>query len=335
MTSATTPRAERPGYRPFVTTVTGIAELSPHYVRVTLSGDTLSDFAPHGLDQRIKIVVPFDDGTVTDVGFDDETVLAAGSWYARWRELPDERRNPVRTYTVRAIRPERGEIDVDVVRHAAAPGTTLGPAARWIARAGIGDTLVVAGPDVRSPQSHIGIDWHPGDATRVLIAGDETAVPAALGILEALPAGVRADVLLEIPSSADALPVRTSADVRVTWLARDAADAPASSSAPGTPDDASVPGRRLAAALERWAAENPDAYAPALGARERLDDVDVDVDLIWDSPGEAPRRGFYAWLAGERAAIKRMRRHLVTETGIDRTAVAFMGYWRLGRAENA
>jgi hypothetical protein len=28
-----------------------------------------------------------------------------------------------------------------------------------------------------------------------------------------------------------------------------------------------------------------------------------------------------------------LRRHLVTERGLDRRSVAFMGYWRLGRAE--
>ena len=37
--------------------------------------------------------------------------------------------------------------------------------------------------------------------------------------------------------------------------------------------------------------------------------------------------------AGEAAAVRAMRRHLVGERGIDRRAVAFMGYWRLGRAE--
>ncbi|WP_345409229.1 SIP domain-containing protein [Nonomuraea salmonea] len=42
----------------------------------------------------------------------------------------------------------------------------------------------------------------------------------------------------------------------------------------------------------------------------------------------------YAWLAGEAGVIKTLRRHLVAERGMDRRAVAFMGYWRHGRAEN-
>ncbi|WP_041574038.1 SIP domain-containing protein [Cellulomonas gilvus] len=41
----------------------------------------------------------------------------------------------------------------------------------------------------------------------------------------------------------------------------------------------------------------------------------------------------YAWLAGESGVIRGLRRHLVTELGIDRKSVAFMGYWRQGRSE--
>jgi NADPH-dependent ferric siderophore reductase len=40
-----------------------------------------------------------------------------------------------------------------------------------------------------------------------------------------------------------------------------------------------------------------------------------------------------AWLAGEAGVIRTLRRHLVGERGVDRKAVAFMGYWRKGRAE--
>lgn len=41
----------------------------------------------------------------------------------------------------------------------------------------------------------------------------------------------------------------------------------------------------------------------------------------------------YAWFAGEAGVIKTLRRHLVTHRGVDRKSVAFMGYWRRGRAE--
>ena len=79
--------------------------------------------------------------------------------------------------------------------------------------------------------------------------------------------------------------------------------------------------------------EQVDAWAPA----------DIDPDL-WETPtyssagesveGVATRaRQRYAWIAGEAGMVKALRRFLVTDAGLDRRQVAFMGYWRLGRAE--
>jgi NADPH-dependent ferric siderophore reductase len=63
-----------------------------------------------------------------------------------------------------------------------------------------------------------------------------------------------------------------------------------------------------------------------------VEDVDVDRELLWDVP-ESAQDGVYAWLAGEAGVIRTLRRYLVTERGMDRRSVAFMGYWRLGRAD--
>jgi len=41
-----------------------------------------------------------------------------------------------------------------------------------------------------------------------------------------------------------------------------------------------------------------------------------------------------AWIAGEAGCIKELRRYLVRDAGLDRHDVAFMGYWRTGKAEN-
>ncbi|MDN6555606.1 MAG: siderophore-interacting protein, partial [Acidipropionibacterium acidipropionici] len=57
-------------------------------------------------------------------------------------------------------------------------------------------------------------------------------------------------------------------------------------------------------------------------------------DLLWEAPPAAPGAQFYAWIAGEAAAVRTLRRILVAEHGVDRSRVAFMGYWRQGRAEN-
>ncbi|WP_448699609.1 SIP domain-containing protein [Streptomyces avidinii] len=43
----------------------------------------------------------------------------------------------------------------------------------------------------------------------------------------------------------------------------------------------------------------------------------------------------YAWLAGEAATIRSVRRHFVQERSVDRRAVRFTGYWRLARARSS
>ncbi|HYJ68440.1 MAG TPA: siderophore-interacting protein [Nocardioidaceae bacterium] len=64
------------------------------------------------------------------------------------------------------------------------------------------------------------------------------------------------------------------------------------------------------------------------------DSEDVDVgSLVIDAVqsatlGEA--RDGYAWVAGESGLIRRVRRHLVNQRGMAKSAVYFCGYWRRG-----
>lgn len=302
-------RDARPAYRPFEVVVARVATLTPGFVRVTFTGEQLEHFGTAGLDQRVKLVFP-----LPGLGWGDPEFLTGDpvEWYSRWRGLPEARRNPFRTYTVRRVDQAARELDVDFAVHVGE-----GPAVQWLASARPGDELVVVGPDDRSEQYRLGLDWHPGDATSVLLVGDETAAPAVAGILESLPAGITARVLLEVPDDGFPLELTTRADARITWLTR----------------DGGVHGSRLEPALREWLASDRAAYAPALtGARQTIDEIDVDAEILWDSVEDGPG-AFYAWLAGESAAIKTLRRVLVTEAGVDRKRVAFMGYWRHGVAE--
>lgn len=307
----------RPAYRPYLVSVVAVTRLSPHFTRVTFSGADLDAFGTDGHDQRIKIVIPFENGRTSDIGADDRDTIRDGSWYSRWRNLPEEQRNAFRTYTIRAVRPHLAEVDVDLVSHSDDAGLA-GPASRWLARVRVGDELVVVGPDSQSADSAIGIDWHPGEATELLLAGDETAAPAICSILESLPDGRRARAFIEVPDALDLLTVRLASGAAITWLDRG-----------GRPV-----GSALEPAVRAWVAENSQLLHRALAASaQHLDDVDVDHELLWDSPSALPNASFYAWLAGEASVIKALRRLLVAETGIDRKSVAFMGYWRLGKAE--
>lgn len=309
MSSAT---SVRPAYRPYRLRVSEVRRLSPHFVRVSFAGGDLVHFGRAGLDQRIKVIVPFADGSMGDFGQDDPAVADDGSWYARWRELPAEARNPLRTYTVRRIDPEAARLDVDFVTH-----HTPGPAGAWVAGARPGDELVIVGPDERSPQSRAGLDWHPGSARRVLLVGDETAAPAIASILESLDHRAEVDAFIEVPTAADVLPLDCAERFRVRWIARDDAEH----------------GVRLTAALGEWCDGSRAVLATAGAPRPQdIAEMDVDSELIWDSPEEGEGE-FYAWIAGEAGVVKTLRRLLVTTHGVDRKRVAFMGYWRIGRSE--
>lgn len=302
----------RPAYRPYEATVAGVERITPHFVRVTFTSPDFSVFGTAGLDQRIKLILPLADGTLSDIGQSDAETIDAGTWYATWRELPLEIRGPLRTYTVRRVDPDARLLTVDFVVHHDA-----GPAGAWAEGAEPGQRLVIVGPDQRSEGFRLGLDWHPGTARRVLIAGDETAAPAIGGILESLSDTYDVDAFVEVPTAADALPLDVPAGFRVTWLARDHREH----------------GAALHDAVTAWSRSAADTLARASAPRrQELAEIDVDRELLWDSPEDSDGE-FYAWIAGEAAMVKGLRRHLVSGCGVDRKRVAFMGYWRLGQAE--
>ena len=304
--------------------VAAIADLTPSMRRFTFVGPGLDDFADPGRDQRIKLVLPAPSG-----GY--EHLPDGEDWYERWRVLPEERRNPIRTYTTRRVRPAGTtgagaggptRVDVDMVVH-----EPLGPASRWIRDAAVGSRAVLLGPRRswlrgRPPGAALsgGVDFVPPAVTeRFLLGGDETAAPAIARILQDLPTTARGIAVVEMPTRADAayLPDHPGFEVRVTGR------------------EGRAHGEALVEGVRRAAGE----LCP-VGTAQEVEEIDVDHDLLWEVPrtarGGAALRctSLYAWLAGEAAAVRALRRHLVAERGVDRRSVAFMGYWRLGRAEN-
>lgn len=299
-------------WRFFDVTVSRSERLSPSFLRVTFTGEDLEEYADLGLDARMKLILP--------TGAGDFAHLPRGEgWYLRWRELPEEQRNPIRTYTTRAVRPEAREVDVDVVLHGDA-----GPASRWANRMQPGDRLVLMGPNAASDGPHGGVEFRFPEAGRpVLLAGDETAVPAITTILGQLPAYTTGAAFLEVPDHGDRWDVAAPDGVHVTWLHRD-----------GRPHgDLLVPAVQGAAGAMVGAGP---AEGPTPERAEEPEEVDIDAEILWevaDSPAQAPGPELYAWFAGEAGVIKTLRRHLVGELGVDRSSVSFMGYWREGRAE--
>ncbi len=260
----------------------------------------MATFAP---DQRIKLFFPTRHGTPS-------CLPNRPDWYDVYRSIPPAERAAMRTFTIRHLRVGQCELDVDFALH----GET-GPASRWALGAQPGDRIQIAAPDARHEGDTGGYEWKPPARIRsVLLIADETALPATMGILEAL-AGLRrppaTEAFIEIPSAEDQLQIPHRNELRVQWLVR-GHDAPN--------------GQRMTEAARR-------ARLPAAtGWTAPLPEIDVDEEVLWDRAG-GPDSDFYAWVAGEAAAVSRIRTFLIKDRGIDRRRLNLMGYWRLGKTE--
>lgn len=94
-----------------------------------------------------------------------------------------------------------------------------GVASEWAEAAQPGDRASMILP--RRGLAGAGIEFAPGPATVIVLAGDETAAPAIARILEDLPRDSQGYALIEIPAAADELPIDAPPGFKVRWLARD------------------------------------------------------------------------------------------------------------------
>ncbi|QAB18276.1 siderophore-interacting protein [Leucobacter muris] len=196
--------------------------------RVTLTGEQLGAFTTGGVELPAFASPAFDDhvklifASDGDVGSVLPLQLPHG---IEWE--PSETRQG-RDYTPRRYDPGARELDLDFVLHGE------GPAASWARDARPGDELWFAGPK-SSTVVPADVDW-------VLLAGDETALPAIARFFEERPvaAPVRAVVVLSDAEARQELAVG-QADA-VEWVVADAGDETALAAAverveplPGTP----------------------------------------------------------------------------------------------------
>ena len=168
-------------------TVAEVARLTPALTRVTFAGSELAGFGPPRPASHIKLHMA-GEGT-------------------RWDPQDESQpRPPRRTYTPRSFDPAGLRLDVDFVLHG------HGLASDWAAQAAVGQTMFVSGPGG-------GYDV-PADAAALVMVADDTALPAAAMVLEALPAGCRPVVLAEVagPDEERALSARVTASP--SWLHR-------------------------------------------------------------------------------------------------------------------
>lgn len=199
-------------YRFFEFEVARTRRVSPSVQRVTFRGVVapagLAEFVSGGRDQRFKLFFPQPGEDIAHV-----PIEAGENWYAAWRAMDPSRRALMRTYTVREQRRELGEVDVDFAVHAAP-----GPAAAWALHCLAGDRITALGPSVAD---NAGIDFRPPRETDwILLAGDESALPAIAGILEWISPATQVRAWIEIGHCDDVQALNTWADAEITWLVR-------------------------------------------------------------------------------------------------------------------
>ncbi|MCJ0903882.1 siderophore-interacting protein [Rhodococcus sp. ARC_M6] len=184
--------------------------ISPTFIRITIAGEELSTIAPMGADQWFRIFIP-------QAGNGELRLPSAASalWYAQYLRIPKDVRPVLRAYTVRAYREagsglfgETPEIDIDFAFHG-----DIGPASAWAVSAASGDKVGLLDE---------GLIYNPApEATWQLLVGDESALPAILGILDSAPTDLRAEVFIEIPHPDDKQEHPELGGVNVHWLVRE------------------------------------------------------------------------------------------------------------------
>jgi NADPH-dependent ferric siderophore reductase len=259
--SPTPSRARREPPRFRQVPVRRVERLGAWMVRVTVGGPDLEGFAVEQPGASMRLLLP-DPGNRQPV---------IPTWNGNEFLLPDGRRPPIRTLTPRRSDPAALELDLEIVVHGG------GAASDWVGVAELGDTVGVSGP---------GRGYVIEDAPGLLLAGDETAIPAISQLLEIAPAAMTIQAHIEVahPDARLALPAHPNATI--TWY-----DLPA-----GAP-----PGDALVAAVKR----------AHFGPEERI------------------------WVAGEAAAVQRIRRHLFEERAVPRGHATVRGYWKYGRRGEA
>ena len=174
-------------------TVTAKTALTPHLIRITLSGD-FDGFQSPGFDDHVKLFFP---DPVTGV----LALPAIGN-----PPVPGAIKPLMRDYTPRRFDALAQTLDIEFALH------DSGPATKWALSAEVGDTITLGGPR--------GSTLIPLAFDGYVLIGDDTALPAIARRLEELPAGTKVIVVAEVGSQEDRLEFTTQADVHITWVYR-------------------------------------------------------------------------------------------------------------------
>ncbi|QRK92749.1 SIP domain-containing protein [Saccharopolyspora erythraea] len=195
--------------------VTEVERITPRTARITFAADGLAAAIGDEPDQQVKLYFPRpgqDRPRLPEPDGDGDVMR----WYQSFLEIPEDQRPWMRSYTIRSHDAGRDLVTIDFVLH-----DDAGPATRWALSAAPGDTIGVFGPSADYAR-RVPLSSTIAGSDLVLMAGDETALPAIGTLVESLPDGARAVAYLEVADSAEEQRLDTRADLTVHWLHRGA-----------------------------------------------------------------------------------------------------------------
>jgi len=172
--------------------------LTPHYIRIYLTGEKIELFDNTTIGVNNKILIPPKGiQKIHFPEFDYETM--------KWKPQPENIRPIVRTYTHRGIDLEANEIWIDFIAHG-----DEGPASSWAIQAKQGDVLGVLMKDGKTELYKT--------ADNYLLVGDATAIPVLASILESLQSNAKGTCIIEVHDKEDEQILATAADIDFIWL---------------------------------------------------------------------------------------------------------------------
>ncbi|WP_224365626.1 siderophore-interacting protein [Hyalangium versicolor] len=182
--------------------VVSITPVTHRLTRVTVGGAELDGFTSLAPDDHVKVLFP-------PPGADEPSFPEVVAGHVSW---PPGRSRPLaRDYTPTRFDAKARELDIEIVLHEG------GHATAWLRKqARPGAILGVAGPRGSHAFTRV--------PSSLLMAGDETVLPAIARWLRELPAGTDVHAFIEVNDSRDEVPLPTRANLKVRWLHRGRAE---------------------------------------------------------------------------------------------------------------
>lgn len=165
--------------------------LTPNMKRLVFSGEDLNDFPVGSESGYFKLLFTPEGEPISKI--EDITTMAPTK--------------PImRTYTIRAFKPDSNELTVDFALHT----SNEGPASRWANNARGMEKIVIVGPGPAKLAEH--------DADWFFFVGDMTSLPAISCNLELLPDTAKGHAVIEVATEHDIQDITSPNGVTITWV---------------------------------------------------------------------------------------------------------------------